>query len=240
MWIEIPHKKHKTAAIIAVILILAQAFYTAFLINLTVIFLVGRNYLFKKESWHSYTVIVTLRNFFFAQFIIVSLNIHSRFKALNQHLLRALERKSFNVINLRFGVVFSDLCDSIELLNETFTLPFVFSFACLLIYSIFAAFGVIKEIMQTSTIPAATLYLNSYCLISYLSVIAAVCWNGALVTSRANSTIAIAGKIMNKFSFDKDQKAELVFVLTQMRSRNLKVENFLFVINWNSLLTVSL
>lgn len=237
MWINIPHRQHKNASIIAIVLIIGQAVYTAFFIKPTIHVLGGEIYLFKEEAFRSYTLPVTVRNFFLAQFCVASVNIHSRFKALNDHLQRFLDRKS-STFNFKIGTVFSNLCDSIELLNATFTFPFVFMFANLLTFSIIAAFGVIKEIFQKSAIPAVTLYLNTYCLVSYLGVIVAVCRNGALVTERAQKTVGLVAKIMDQCNLNCEQKAEMIFLSAKMRMRNLQVENFLFTINWNSLLTV--
>lgn len=60
------------------------------------------------------------------------------------------------------------------------------------------------------------------------------------LTSTGENTAVLVGKIMKTQSSELDQSHEnaLVFLMTHIRARNLNVQNFLFMINWNILLTV--
>lgn len=44
---------------------------------------------------------------------------------------------------------------------------------------------------------------------------------------------------MQTSSVDMNDKIDFIFLMTQIQTRNLKVQNFLFKINWSVLLTVS-
>lgn len=59
------------------------------------------------------------------------------------------------------------------------------------------------------------------------------------LTNEAEGTALIISKIMNESVFNEDQKIDFMFFITQVRARNLNVQNMFFKINWNVLLTVS-
>jgi hypothetical protein len=201
----------------------------------------GTSFHVNVGSVFCFTSMTLLRNFFVCQFVLASMSIQSRFKVLNENLEKLLMRKRFqkNGLSSELGRVFSGLCDSIEDLNRTFTMPFVFLFPNLLLYSIFTSYGIVNELLEKVTLDVANVCLNSILVIAYNSVITVTCWQGAKLTSTADTTLSTVSQMMSKLTQDKDQKVDLVYLSMQMRMRNLKVQNFLFNINWSTLLTVS-
>lgn len=59
------------------------------------------------------------------------------------------------------------------------------------------------------------------------------------LTKEAEGTALIISKIMNESVLNEYQKIDFMFFITQVRARNLNVQNMFFKINWNVLLTVS-
>lgn len=84
------------------------------------------------------------------------------------------------------------------------------------------------------------LYINMKLLLYQLSMIVVSVHVGSALTSSAMNTSGIISKIMNEPFHDDSQKFELIYLMTQTRSRNLNVQNSVFVINWNVFLAVSL
>lgn len=75
-------------------------------------------------------------------------------------------------------------------------------------------------------------------LSSHYSVVIAIIFTGSNVTSEARATPKILSKFMSEQS--ESDKIDFMHFVAQIRTRNLDVENFLFKINWNAFMTVSL
>lgn len=84
------------------------------------------------------------------------------------------------------------------------------------------------------------LYINMKLLLYQLSMIVVSVHAGSALTSSAKDTSGIISKIMNEPFHDEPQKFELIYLMTQTRSRNLNVQNSVFIINWNVFLAVSI
>lgn len=70
-----------------------------------------------------------------------------------------------------------------------------------------------------------------------LMKIAAI-WAGSSTTKSALLTAVILSGALS--DINETQMLEFIYFTAQIRSRNLNIQNFLFVINWNVLLAVSL
>lgn len=62
---------------------------------------------------------------------------------------------------------------------------------------------------------------------------------GASLTSEVKNTSVILSKRMKSFDLIESQKIDFICLMTQMKARNSIIQNVLFNIDWNVLLTVS-
>ena len=58
------------------------------------------------------------------------------------------------------------------------------------------------------------------------------------LTDTANATVVTLSKLVATTELNEAQKVDFIFSMTQIRSRNLNIQNIFFKINWNVLLTV--
>jgi hypothetical protein len=63
---------------------------------------------------------------------------------------------------------------------------------------------------------------------------------GSKTTNEARKTSVIFSQIINKVNPSDLQKIDLNFFIGQANSQNLNLQNSLFMINWSTLVTVSL
>jgi hypothetical protein len=215
----------------------AQACFTT-LLQRVVYLLNGTPYETSNESMIAHCCLNFTRNLYVGQFYLACINVRARIDALNSHLEANLMRKKFSKherFSFKYGKLFGGLCDSIERVNSFATKPFALYFPLFTVYNIFSAYGIVKNIMQSSVINYITLYLFGYCLL----LLAFVCREGDRLTRSAKATMHIFGQIMSENEHNKDQQVDLTFLSTQMRLRNLKVQNFLFTIDTKTFLAVS-
>lgn len=152
--------------------------------------------------------------------------------------------------------LYLDLCDGIDLINSalTFQLVFIvlsslasifmnkFLFFLILTFpnqlmNIFSAFAIIRELLRPTENVFITLLPHAL-LISYqFFVKSLLVHSGSSTTKEAARSSIIIGRIMNEQDADV---AELKTFLTQIRIRNLDLQNVFFKINWNILLAVGL
>lgn len=67
----------------------------------------------------------------------------------------------------------------------------------------------------------------------------ATVYAGNSLTKEAEATAAIVSKFMHEFTQNECEKLDFIYSINHLKSRNLNVENFLFVIDWKILLVVS-
>jgi hypothetical protein len=231
--------KNKTTATLAIMIL--QACCTV-LVPPLIFHLNGVAYGSTKESIVTYGSMILTRNLFIAQFYIASTNIRARFNSLHEHLKANWMKKQFfqdERFGFKFGKLFAGLCDSIDILNSFMTRPFVLYFPLMMNYIIFSAYGLVKQLMQSSPIIPVFMILFCYNLVIHLAFIVFVCWEGSRLTSSAEATIKILGQVMSEHDHTWTQKVDLTFLSSQMRMRNLKAQTFLFTIDWRTFLAVS-
>lgn len=62
---------------------------------------------------------------------------------------------------------------------------------------------------------------------------------GSSLTHAAEDVFETMGKLMNDSDYNESQKLEFIYITSHIRTRNVKLQCFLFTINWNILLAVS-
>lgn len=84
-----------------------------------------------------------------------------------------------------------------------------------------------------------SLILNFSGLTFFLTLIFATVHAASSLSCEANSTISTMSNLMNKLHLDEASRHKFVYVMTHIRPLNVKVQNTLFSIDWNIVLTVS-
>lgn len=70
-------------------------------------------------------------------------------------------------------------------------------------------------------------------------LITTVIYSGSVTTKEAEKTGVILNNLMNDLEPNETQKIDFIYLMTQIRSRNLNIQNKFFKLNWNVFLSVS-
>lgn len=146
-----------------------------------------------------------------------------------------------------FTELYHDLCDAIESINQLFTFhlsPIIFF---MLVIDIFGSYGVVRDLIATSNTNddpnyfAKALYLIFSNMIysgfqMIFKIVAAMI--GSATTQEAEKTKVILAKIMNRMSSNGIKSSDLFTTLLQCQTRNLKLQNQFFIIDWNIVFAV--
>lgn len=106
--------------------------------------------------------------------------------------------------------------------------------------SVFESFGIIYYILRAEEYSQVATTLSIIGLSHDIVVIIIILNAGSSLTEEAEKTGVIISKLVNESKCDLLQKVDFLFFMAQIKSRNLNVQNFMFKINWNVLLCVSL
>jgi uncharacterized membrane protein YbhN (UPF0104 family) len=135
--IFVNNKKHRRVAVWS---IFAISFTLVSMVVVTSLF-----YIQRLQSWLDITGIGSiafgffLKLFFVSQFWFVSFAVRLRFEIFNNYLRREICRKICNnwkaksLSTHKLGRIFHSLCDSIDIINDTFTFHFIFIFTNILV-----------------------------------------------------------------------------------------------------------
>lgn len=81
--------------------------------------------------------------------------------------------------------------------------------------------------------------MNVVCFINYLGFIAAISGFGSSLTKEAEKTVEVFGRMMNSsVGFGASRKVEMIYSMGQLLSRELKIQNDMFVIDWRAFVSV--
>lgn len=219
-------------------------------------------------SFSSFLFIFTdiFRSFYTAQFVLASSAIRARFRALSNEINRR-NVESANAFNwkpniqptLNLGRIFQRLSDSIDIVNETFTFQFIFTFAIFLVLfnfslkssvlllnihikfsDVFAAYGIVNELFRPSEYSTLVIYLYCNGFFSHSIITIITVYFGCKATEEAKATIQYFSNTMNIMKLSDSQKIDIVCLITQMKLRNINFQNMFFRINWSVVLAVSI
>lgn len=130
------HKLHRFSVFLSILIISAASFTSTFFIPIYSLISEENEKAFLTDIL-SFAYINLFRMFFAFQFGLSCAAIRKRFHALNGHLMHFTEKRSVMCfrfeLNEKFRKNYLKLCDGIQLINETFTLPFVTIFGILLV-----------------------------------------------------------------------------------------------------------
>jgi hypothetical protein len=105
---------------------------------------------------------------------------------------------------------------------------------------IFAAYGIVKEVLASQSATRFTIIPNMIWLIIQYAIKVFIAHVGSSTTDEAEKSVVIVTKALGSLEFSEDLKVDLNFLLTQMRCRNKNLQNVFFAINWNFILAVNL
>lgn len=107
------------------------------------------------------------------------------------------------------------------------------------ICSIFGAYGIIETILKPNDKYFSSLLLNGVALVFNHILIIPTVHSGSSLSASAEEFIETFSLSANELDGSDAHKLELIYLMTKIKSRNVKLQNFLFVIDWNILLAVS-
>lgn len=132
-----------------------------------------------------------------------------------------------------FALTFNKLCDSIERINETFTLHIVFVITSFLVTNVLGAYLFLKEfLLATRNLQHSAISGLIFLGIQY-SIKIFIAYVGNSTTFEAEDTTRIIANILGSMKFVESSKLDLNFLLIQIQSRNKNLHNIFFTINWS-------
>lgn len=103
---------------------------------------------------------------------------------------------------------------------------------------IFGAFGIVKELLHPTKVGPLALILGFGTMAYYILIVVIVVHVSSEASRKAEETKIILVLLTSLTEVTEIQKLDFVFLMTQIRSRNLKFQNILFKIDWNILVVV--
>lgn len=107
--------------------------------------------------------------------------------------------------------------------------------------AIFSSFGILNEILEPSSVlnTVTSGIFGGLGIVISMGYMVTIIYAGSTLTSEAQLFNILVAKAVNKTPKNEQQRNDFVYFASQSRSRNLNIQNFLFVINWNVLVAVN-
>lgn len=102
-----------------------------------------------------------------------------------------------------------------------------------------AAYGIVEELMKTTENHLITAILGLAAFSCSVYIFIAMMYPAECLKIEGRRTAVITSQIMNKVDCHDSQKLGLIFFMTQLKSRNVVVQNALFKFEWNTFLMVN-
>lgn len=206
-------------------------------------------------------------HFYTSQFICAAFTVRERFKSLNSYLrfkrnikviqelktylicssslnikthkneVILVQREKFNL--RKYEEIFNELCDIIDTINALFTFHLIIVSLNIMIMSIFAVYGIVRELLEGSDqlwflLPGNSIWMIIQYMIQHSMVNA-----GSSTTSEAEKATLIVVKAAAELDSRDYLRNDLNSLLLHMRSRNKKLKNIFFTVDWNLTQAVS-
>lgn len=206
---------------------------------------------FLLPLYYGYVLIYLGLHIFQFAFAIHSLKI--RFDLLNDNLRFTLQNVSVKpntVINIHansfrdrhgklFTNLYSELCDGIELANETFTFQIIPYMCYYLSGNLFALYSLIRELYYQSPYALIAFILNSSWVVMHTIIIVIALTISTSMTKAAQKTPIIVSSIIKANEFTGCMLETFRIFLMEIQYRNLFAESAFFRIDWKLYLGVS-
>lgn len=148
---------------------------------------------------------------------------------------------SVNQINVKcLSSLYQNLCDSIELINSTFTFHLIIIIVNALIIELFASYGIFWEFKVQSKLMLFVLLQNTAWLSMQYVLQILSAHAGSSLTTNGKETLSIINRILNDYDRSDDLTTSLQNFISRTGSRNMLIENIFFVIDWKLLVQVTL
>lgn len=166
-----------------------------------------------------------------------------QFRFANKFVIPVFSKFSMKI----FTELFHDLCDAIESINQLFTFHLSPAIFFMLVIDIFGAYGIIREFISTSNQDVdgndhnAIYLIFSNVIYSGIQLMFKI-WAASIghtTTSEAERTKVILAKLMNRMSPNSVSRCNFYSAIMQCQTRNLKLQNQFFVIDWNIVFAVT-
>lgn len=99
-------------------------------------------------------------------------------------------------------------------------------------------YGIIIEILSPGPLFTAALCTNCFGVVNCWYLMCAVVFVGSRLSAEASRTAIVYDKSQGCVTSCDAHKLNFVYVMTQVKARNISVQNFLFKIDWTVVLGV--
>jgi 7tm Chemosensory receptor len=152
-----------------------------------------------------------------------------------------------------FVQIFHELCDAVDSINQLFTFQLTPTMFLMTVIDIFGAYGIIREHFTTTDDAKSQnekdphyyetgIYLIISNVVYSSTQFFFKAWAasvGHACYSEAEKTKVILAKIMNRMSPVNISRCDFYAALMQCHTRNLKLQNQFFIIDWSIVFAVS-
>lgn len=146
------------------------------------------------------------------------------------------------ISNLKlFAEVYHDLCDALDKINSVFTVHLITMLLSMLIIDIFTAYGFARHLFWniSENSKEVIIFSNSFYLIFHLMLKSSISDIGHTTRAAGEGVRTMVAKVTNDQPNKSEMRLHFHDILIQFQTRNLKLRNIFFVIDWNIVLAVS-
>lgn len=134
--------------------------------------------------------------------------------------------------------LFHDLCDTLDIINSTFTFPLAFMILHFFFSGMITLFNHISSFEKDfNNLSFVIVTEGSWMLMNYV-LLAMIIYSSSSTSHEARKTAVIISKIVNNTENNKRHEEVYTKFLLQNQYRNLNLQTPFFNINWQLLLTV--
>lgn len=186
--------------------------------------------------------------FYISQFSCAALAVKQRFALLNSYIEKFTSdsKQDYEILlpppmklDLRlFMELYNNMCDSILIINSTFTPNLIIVMTIFMTIDIFGGYGIVQEFMSPSRNLANLLGSSVWVLLQYPIKIF-MAYSGNSTTEEAERTSVLISKLItNTGEHNRQHKDLLNITLHQLQIREKRLCNIFFTINYNLILVV--
>lgn len=186
------------------------------------------------------------------QFSFATLAIKSRFSLLNDNLRFTYQNSSMMHSAKKYDEhlpiiitdLYSQLCDGIDLVNDSFTFQLIPFMVYYLTSNIFSIYGSIREVYYETSFKYYAFGLNIWWIIVSSGMISIVLYSASTTTRCALKTPIIVSSIVKSYRWRNSQNSQCIIdvfntFLVETHHRNMFFESAFFRIDWKLLFSVS-
>lgn len=182
-------------------------------------------------------------------FIFACLAIKFRFQVLNETFksfyfnefhkhIQIVRPKQLNVKT--FSRLFYNLCDAIDFLNDSLTYNLIPVMIYIVSTNVFVCYGSLRIYMHNEQYSSTILVINGIWGSFILFLKLTIAHVGSSTTRKAEEMFVLIGNLVNEIDWNFiELHNEMKTFLRQIRCRNLRIQNGIFVVNWNLITSVS-